>query len=125
MHYTQVDDKPDTVVIHVGTNDFLKHANHIDITNNIIQIGLRCRTYGVNEILISSIVLKNNARLNAIIRRFHDMVQKFWMKNNFHFVEMMSLPQIIRVKMVCIYRSYNESDFSDELSASLSLILKT
>ena len=70
-------------------------------------------------------LLKNNARLNAIIRRFHDMVQKFWMKNNFHFVEMMSLPQIIRVKMVCIYRSYNESDFSDELSASLSLILKT
>ena len=29
-----VDDHPDAVLIHVGTNDKLNQANHIDITNN-------------------------------------------------------------------------------------------
>ena len=43
------DDKPDAVVIHVTTNEVLKHKNHIDIANNIIQVSLRCRTYGENK----------------------------------------------------------------------------
>ena len=43
------DDKPDAVVIHVTTNEVLKHKNHIDIANNIIQVSLHCRTYGENK----------------------------------------------------------------------------
>ena len=58
-HYiipTLVDDKLDTIVIHVGTNDILNHANHENIAHSIINIGLDCKNNGVNEVLISSIL---------------------------------------------------------------------
>ena len=58
-HYiipTLVDDKLDTIVIHVGTNDILNHANHENIAHSITNIGLDCKNNGVNEVLISSIL---------------------------------------------------------------------
>ena len=58
-HYiipTLVDDKLDAIVIHVGTNDILNHANHENIAHSITNIGLDCKNNGVNEVLISSIL---------------------------------------------------------------------
>ena len=34
-----VDDKPDAVIIHVGTNDILYNESYEDIARNIIKIG--------------------------------------------------------------------------------------
>ena len=42
-----VDDKPDAVIIHVGTNDILTNANHEEIARNIIKTGLNCKNHGV------------------------------------------------------------------------------
>ena len=42
-----VDDKPDAVIIHAGTNDILTNTNHEEIPRNIIKIGLNCKNYGV------------------------------------------------------------------------------
>ena len=38
-----IDDKPDPIVIQVGTNDILNHANHEDVARSIINIGLDCK----------------------------------------------------------------------------------
>ena len=65
----QVDDKPDDVINHVGTNDILTNANHEEITRNIVKIGLNCKNYGVNDVVISSILVKKNPNLNVLIRR--------------------------------------------------------
>ena len=54
-----MDDKPDAVIVHEGTNDIL----------NIIKIGLNCKNYGVNDVVISSILVKKNPNLNVLIRR--------------------------------------------------------
>ena len=68
-----IDDKPDAIVIHVGTNDILNHANHEDIARSIINIGLDCKNNGVNEVFISSISVKKNLNLRAIVRRVNDI----------------------------------------------------
>ena len=52
-----VNDKPDAIVIHAGTNDILNHANHENIAHSI---GLDCKNNGVSEVLISSIMVKKN-----------------------------------------------------------------
>ena len=64
-----MDDKPDAVIIHVGTNDILTNANHEEIARNIIKIGLNCKNHGVNDVVISSVLVKKNPNLNALIRR--------------------------------------------------------
>ena len=49
-HYiipTLIDDKPDAIVIDVGANDVLNHANHEDIARSIINIGLDYKNNGV------------------------------------------------------------------------------
>ena len=88
-HYiipTLIDDKPDTIVIHVGTNDILNHANHEDIARSIISTGLDCKSNGANEVLISSILVKKNPNLNAIVRRVNDMLRDLCEKNGFSFI---------------------------------------
>ena len=55
-------DKPDAVVIHIGTNDVSNLRFHDrkpkEVTDEIIQIGSKCRENGVNEVFISSIVCR-------------------------------------------------------------------
>ena len=88
-HYiipTLVDDKPDAIVMHVGTNDILNHANHGNVAHSIINIGLDCKNNGVNEVLISFILVKKNPNLTAIVRRFNDMLRDLCGKNGFSFI---------------------------------------
>ena len=56
-----VDEKPDNVVIHIGSNDITKfnYINNINVeelAHRIINIGLKCRSYGVSHIAVSSIL---------------------------------------------------------------------
>ena len=77
-HYiipTLIDDKLDATVIHVGTNDISNHANHEDKARSIINIGLDCKNNGVNEVFISSILVRKNPNLTAIVRRVNDMLR--------------------------------------------------
>ena len=57
----------DAAIIHVGTNDILTNANHEEIARNIIKIGLIYKNYGVNDVVISSILVKKNPNLNVLI----------------------------------------------------------
>ena len=88
-HYiipTLIDDKPDAIVIHVGTNDILNYASHEDIARSNINIGLDCKNNGVNEVVISSILVKKNPNLTEIERRVNDMLRDLCEKNGFSFI---------------------------------------
>ena len=61
-----MDDKPDAVIIHIGTNDILTNANHEEIARNVIKIGLNCKNYGVNDVVTPSILVKKNPNLNVL-----------------------------------------------------------
>ena len=80
-----VDDKRDAVIIHVGTNDILTNANHEEIARIIIKIGLNCKNYGVNNV-ISSILVKKNPNLNALIRRVNDLLRDLCSMNGFGYI---------------------------------------
>ena len=81
-----IDDKLDAIVIHVGTNDILNHTNHEDIARSIINTGLDRKNNGINEVFISSILVKQNRNLTAIVRRVNDMLRDLCEKNGFSFI---------------------------------------
>ena len=67
-----VDEKPQTAVINIGSNDITKFNFHdVDVNDlaiRIFQIGLKCRYYGVESIAISSVLVRNDNNLNKLIR---------------------------------------------------------
>ena len=66
-HYclpTLIDDKPDTCIIHVGTNSLSKETP-AEIVNGILHIVEICRSYGVHDIYVSGITYREHFR-NAV-----------------------------------------------------------
>ena len=65
------DEKPQTVVIHIGSNSITTFNYHeVDVSNlayRILQIGLKCRYYSVESITISSVLVKNDNNLNKLM----------------------------------------------------------
>ena len=72
--------------MHVGTNDMLSNANNTELVNNIINIGLNCKNHRVSKVFISSILIKENLKLNPIIRRVNDQLRKLCEINGFLFI---------------------------------------
>ena len=100
-----VHDKSDAVIIHVGTNDILTNTNYEEIVRNIIKNGLNCKSYGVNDLAISSILVKKNPNLNVLIQRGNDLLRDLCSVNGFSYIYiMMQLQQSIFGKMEFIYR---------------------
>ena len=74
-----MNNKPDIAVIHIGTNgiDFRNVDNGAIVNNtaeNIINIANLCKEYGINEIVISSILPKKNMKLSKYIRQVNDVL---------------------------------------------------
>ena len=102
-----MDDKSDAVIIHVGTNDILTNTNHEEIARNIIKICLNYKNYGVNDLAISSILVKKNPNLNVLIQRRNNLLRDLCSVNGFGYIYiyiMMQLQQSIFGKMEFIYR---------------------
>ena len=95
-----IDDKPNAIVIHVGTNDFFNRTNHEDIARSIINIGLDCKNNGINEVLILSILVKKNPNLITIVHRVSDMLRDLCEKMVLVLFVMILLQLIIYGKMV-------------------------
>ena len=67
-----VDEKHQTVVILIGSNDITEFNYHDvdvnDLANRILQIRLKCRYDGVESIALSSVLVRNDNNLNKLIR---------------------------------------------------------
>ena len=70
------EDRPDIVIIHVGSNDITHNTiNNIDakdISKRITDIGKKCLLSGAKEVIISSIFIKRQFKLTRIIRQVND-----------------------------------------------------
>ena len=67
------------------------------LAQNIINIGNKCVDYGVEEVVISSIFVKDSIQLSAFIRKVNDELRELSLKKNFHYI---SNDNIIR-KHIC------------------------
>ena len=67
-----VDEKSQTVVIHIGSNDITKFDYHDvdvnDLANRILSIGLNCKNCGVKSTAVSSVIVRNDNNLNKLTR---------------------------------------------------------
>ena len=67
-----INEKTQTVVIHIRSYDITKFNYHDvdvnDLGNRILQIGLKCRYYGVESLAISSVLARNDNNLNKLIQ---------------------------------------------------------
>ena len=84
------EDKPDTVLIHIGSNDIIPSKQHDlsvnDAVQRIIDVGSYCRECGVKDVIISSILVKRNFHLTRIIRQINDLLSEYCISNNFHYL---------------------------------------
>ena len=93
-HYikpTLNNNRPDAVIIHVGSNDinfrnFSCDTAANDIAENIIKVALLCKEYGVNEVIISSILPKSNIKLSKLIRQVNGRLFDLCREINIYFL---------------------------------------
>ena len=87
---TLVDETPQAVVIHIGSNDIteskIKQINVDDLAQEIIDIGLKCRSDRVRNIAISSILVRSSFRLNQIILKINNILKALCATNGFNFI---------------------------------------
>ena len=96
-HYmipTLENNTPDTAIIHVGINDLLAQSvdgglssNSIDeIANNIIKCGQVCKSFGVNDICISSVLPKRGYKAQLSVKHINDRLLSLCERNSFDFL---------------------------------------
>ena len=90
-HYilpTLVDESPDIVIIHIGSNDITDRINTDPnkLAEGIINIGKKCKQFGVKEVVISSILVKSTISLTNIIRQLNRLLNEMCILNGFHYI---------------------------------------
>ena len=60
-------DHPSRVIIHAGTKDVHENVRATDVVKGIIDIGVMYKSFGVNNISISSVLPCKDISLNKII----------------------------------------------------------
>ena len=70
--------KLDISIIHVGGNNVnlknLEDINVDEISENIVNVGKKCASFN-GTVFISSILVKKNCRVSAVIRRVNEKLQ--------------------------------------------------
>ena len=82
---TLYNDCPSGVIIHAGTNDIHENAQVTDVAKIIIDVGVMCKSFGVNDISISS-VLPQKDILNKIIDEINNLLKNMYEFNSFKFI---------------------------------------
>ena len=74
-----VDEKPDNVVIHIGSSDINEfnqnNVNAQELAHRFINIGLKCRFYGVSKIAVSSILKGSSFNINQVIYQANNILK--------------------------------------------------
>ena len=94
-HFLIQEEKPNTVVIHAGTNDLnnkkKKDANNQltdeEIASNIIGSGLIARDNGVGNILISSIIVRRGMYFERRRNKINKMLREQYLQQGFQYVD--------------------------------------
>ena len=87
---TLTDENPDVVLIHVGTNDITKfNRESVDpnvVAQNIVNIADSCKSHGVNEVFISSILTRNDFKLNEMIGQTNHFLEQLCHQKGYTYI---------------------------------------
>ena len=81
--------KPDISIIHVGGNNInyknLEDVNVDKISESIVNIGKKCASFN-STVFISSILVKKNFKVSAVIRKVNEKLEELCKGYGFHFI---------------------------------------
>lgn len=85
-----VDERPNIDLINIEYND-ITHTTvdqivMKDIMNRLVNVGKKCLSYSVKEMMILSIFMKKQFKLTRTIRRINDLLHDECKRNNVHFI---------------------------------------
>ena len=75
----EVEDRPDIVIIYIGSGNITHTVDQRDvedIVTRMINIGKKCLSYGIKEVITSTILNKKLFKLKRIIRQVNDFQKK-------------------------------------------------
>ena len=94
-HYvlpTLMEQSPDIVIIHVGSNNIsrtrrnAKVQRNIDIVKEIINTGLTCKENGVKKVFISSLLCRSDKEEMDKVNEINDLLKQRCVIENFGFI---------------------------------------
>ena len=77
--------KPETVILHVGTNDLSSTDSASQISNNIIKLAKKCEKAGA-KVMISSLVCRGD-QLNGKVDSVNDILRRSCQSRNIGFID--------------------------------------
>ena len=82
---TTIEDKPDFIILHTGTNDLRSNADPEEIANSIIDVAVFCKEYGW-EVIVSAILPQSN-KLNEKGTVVNEKTKELCLVENIYFLE--------------------------------------
>ena len=64
----------------------IDNVNVEDLAQPIVNVAKKCRWFGVNNIAISSILMRKNMSINKIIKKVNEEISRMSAANSFHFI---------------------------------------
>ena len=84
------DEQPNRVIVHIGSSDSNKFnyskVDVEDIAQKIIYIRKKYKSYGVNNSLISSILVRKNNEVNDAIKMANNLLRTLSFEQGFTFI---------------------------------------
>ena len=83
-------EKPDRVIVHVGSNNVnfynVENSSAEEVAERILKVGEICKFHGVEDVAISSVLIKKNLVLGKFVRNVNIILEKLCHDRNFEFI---------------------------------------
>ena len=83
-----INETPDRIILHGGCNDVSnKISTPEKIANEIADMAILCRDYGVNDVLLSAMICRRGKFLNGKVKRVNFLLKQIREENGYFFID--------------------------------------
>ena len=83
-----IEETPDRIILHGGCNDVNnKNSAPEKIANEIADMAILCRDYGVNDVFISAMICRRGKFLNGKVKRVNFLLKQICEENGYFFID--------------------------------------
>ena len=81
-------ESPDRLILHRGCNDANNEKSTPEkIANEIADMAILCRDYGVNDVFISAMICRKGKFLNGKVKRLNFLLKQICEENGYFFID--------------------------------------